>query len=265
MPHVDTIAASEPCALPVPSSVADRGESLGWPAVLALHVGPGVLIGAGFVLLAGRGTPANLALLLAMLLIGVPLELAGLLWLGRRQHRGRLVDELPADQHHLPQRQAVVLIPLLFIWSLAAYAALAPAAELLRQSLFGWWPNWLRLDRLAGDLAATDGAMVWTILLLSIVLNLLGPWVEELYFRGYLLPQMGRPGRWVPVLNCALFSLYHVWLPWEFFSRLAALLPAIYVVWWKRDVRVSIWVHVLLNSVGSVALLVLVLGQPARI
>jgi hypothetical protein len=67
------------------------------------------------------------------------------------------------------------------------------------------------------------------------------------------------------VLNCALFSLYHVWLPWEFFSRLAALLPAIYVVWWKRDVRVSIWVHVLLNSVGSVGLLVLVLYQPARI
>src|SRR5207248_6882977 len=81
------------------------------------------------------------------------------------------------------------------------------------------------------------------------------PWAEELYFRGYLLPRMGALGRWAPLVNTALFSLYHVWLPWEFFSRVVALLPAIYVVWWKRDLRVSIWVHMLLNSTGSIGLL----------
>jgi CAAX protease family protein len=175
------------------------------------------------------------------------------------------MSELIAYRSALPPRQAIVLIPLLFVWSVAAYTALAPAAELLRKFLFGWWPDWLRLDGLAGDLATTDRTVLWTIVVLSIVLNVVVPWVEELYFRGYLLPRMGRGGRWAPVLSAALFSLYHVWLPWEFFSRFAALLPAIYMVWWKRDLRVSIWVHVLLNSVGSVGLLVLALGNSTKI
>jgi uncharacterized protein len=96
---------------------------------------------------------------------------------------------------------------------------------------------------------------------LSLALNVAVPRVEELYFRGYLLPRMGHCGRWAPLVNTALFSLYHMWLPWEFFSRLAALLPAIYVVWWNRDLGVSVWVHVLLNSVGSIGLLVLALSQ----
>jgi membrane protease YdiL (CAAX protease family) len=107
------------------------------------------------------------------------------------------------------------------------------------------------------NLSALDPAIVWTMVGLSLALNVVVPWVEELYFRGYLLPRMGALGRWAPLVNTALFSLYHAWLPWEFFSRVVALLSAIYVVWWKRDLRVSIWVHVLLNSTGSIGLLAL--------
>jgi CAAX protease family protein len=95
----------------------------------------------------------------------------------------------------------------------------------------------------------------------SLALNVVVPWVEELYVRGSLLPRMQRLGPWAPLVNTALFSLYHVWLPWEFFGRLAALLPAVYIVWWNRDIRVSIWVHILLNSTGSVGLLALALAH----
>ncbi len=100
---------------------------------------------------------------------------------------------------------------------------------------------------------------------MSLVLNVAVPWVEEFYFRGYLLPRMGRFGRWAPLVNTALFSLYHVWLPWEFFGRLAALLPAMYVVWCKRGLAVSVWVHVLLNSTGSLGLACAAPGVVARV
>ena len=128
-----------------------------------------------------------------------------------------------------------------------------------QRMLFGWWPAWLQLGGLVEQLAQLDPIIVWTIVGLSLALNIAVPWVEELYFRGYLLPRMGRFGRWAPLVNTALFSLYHVWLPWEFLSRVVALVPTIYVVWWKRDLRISIWVHVLLNSTGSIGLLVLAL------
>jgi len=89
----------------------------------------------------------------------------------------------------------------------------------------GWWPTRLRLDSLALHLPNYERGLVWTIVALSLVLNVAVPRVEELYFRGYLLPRLGRCGRWAPLVNTALFSVYHVWQPWEFFSRLAALLP----------------------------------------
>jgi hypothetical protein len=69
-----------------------QGECLDWWWILALHLLPGLLIGATLVLLARMlapsGTPANLALLLAMLLVAVPIELGGPLWLhaGTAEH-----------------------------------------------------------------------------------------------------------------------------------------------------------------------------------
>jgi AcrR family transcriptional regulator len=44
--------------------------------------------------------------------------------------------------------------------------------------------------------------------------------VEELYFRGYLLPRISRFGGWAPVINCCLFALYHFWQPFNLPSLL---------------------------------------------
>ena len=223
-------------------------------SLLALHLVPGVLIGAAFVLLARvlqpTRTPANLALLLAMLLVALPLELGYVLWIRRRGVR-------IGSTNALPRRKALLLIPILFLWSVITYTLLAPVAAGLQQALFGWWPTWLRLDGLIPAFGGLDPVVMWTIVGLSLALNVAVPWAEELYFRGYLLPRLGRFGNSAPLLNAALFSLYHVWLPWEFFSRLVALLPAIYFVWRTHDLRISIWVHVLLNSIGSIGLLAL--------
>jgi uncharacterized protein len=42
-----------------------------------------------------------------------------------------------------------------------------------------------------------------------LVLNVfVGPITEELCFRGHLLPRMGQLGRWAPLVNVFLFSLY---------------------------------------------------------
>jgi membrane protease YdiL (CAAX protease family) len=90
-----------------------------------------------------------------------------------------------------------------------------------------------------------------------------GPLVEELYFRGYLLPRMERyAGRWAPFLNTVLFSLYHFFSPWENLVRIAVSYPLVYTVWKKRDIRFGIWVHIIVNSVGGIiALVVIMLGR----
>ena len=67
----------------------------------------------------------------------------------------------------------------------------------------------------------------WLVTLAAyLVLNgFVGPIVEELYFRGYLLPRMEWMGRWAPLVNVSLFSLYHFWSPWQIVGRILGLRP----------------------------------------
>jgi membrane protease YdiL (CAAX protease family) len=86
----------------------------------------------------------------------------------------------------------------------------------------------------------------------------IGPVVEELYFRGWLLPRMSQLGRWAPLVNVVLFSLYHLWSPWQFLSRIAGVLPFTYAVWWKRNVLLGVVVHVALNTISVITVVAIV-------
>jgi membrane protease YdiL (CAAX protease family) len=88
-----------------------------------------------------------------------------------------------------------------------------------------------------------------------IVNGIAGPIVEEIYFRGYLLPRISRLGAWAPLLNTVLFSLYHFFTPWLNVSRIIGLLPMVYAAWWKKSIYVSMAVHVLGNAIPMLFLL----------
>jgi uncharacterized protein len=92
----------------------------------------------------------------------------------------------------------------------------------------------------------------------ALTLNgVVGPIVEELYFRGHLLPRISRFGRWAPLLNVLFFPFYHFWTPWMFFSRVLLL---VYVVWWKRNIYLGMIAHCLLNLIGTAVLFAQLLG-----
>jgi membrane protease YdiL (CAAX protease family) len=77
---------------------------------------------------------------------------------------------------------------------------------------------------------------------------------EELYFRGYLLPRIDRYGRWAPVLNTLLFSVYHVWTPWRWPQIAIGFLPLALAAWRTRSIYVSMTAHVTVNIVFLVML-----------
>jgi membrane protease YdiL (CAAX protease family) len=87
------------------------------------------------------------------------------------------------------------------------------------------------------------------------------PWVEELYFRGYLLPRISRYKWWAPVISGLFFGLYHSWQPFNFLAvfLLGAALSTI--VMWKRDIRLSISLHVLANVFARLAFLMVALSM----
>ncbi len=89
-----------------------------------------------------------------------------------------------------------------------------------------------------------------------LVVAIIAPTVEELYFRGYLLPRIAWLGALAPVIGALFFAMYHFWSPWQVVSRTLAVLPMIAVVFWKKDLRLAIWTHCLLNSVDGITMLI---------
>jgi uncharacterized protein len=230
-----------------------------------LHLLPGVLIALVFSVLARfaaqQGLPAPLALLGTWLIAGIPFELAILFYLGR-QRNGRLsLDGIVLNREHIPFRQYLLYVPLLLVWAAVWSTVFISFNEALRRTLFDWWPGWLILSEFASKLDQYPGALLWIIVLLSAVTNVAVPIIEELYFRGYLLPRTPGGRYLAPLINVLLFSIYHLWLPWENLARIVILLPVVFAVQWKRNVYISILVHVLLNTLGTIGLLVLVINQ----
>ena len=140
-----------------------------------------------------------------------------------------------------------------FLWAGLVFVAAGSAlVDPIREALFSWVPEWYDLGHYLLSEAYSRPVRIITWAMSIVVAVILGPTVEELYFRSYLLPRM--PGRkaWVPLVGAVLFALYHVWSPWLLLVRVVALLPMVYAVWWKRNVWIGIVAHCLVNLVGEV-------------
>jgi uncharacterized protein len=90
------------------------------------------------------------------------------------------------------------------------------------------------------------------ILLLTIAgyffLNgLIGPIVEELFFRGYLTAKISRYRHYAPFIITVLFSLYHFWLPFNNLFRIIIFFPAAFIAWKMKNIYIAIVFHCLSN------------------
>lgn len=124
--------------------------------------------------------------------------------------------------------------------------------------MFSWLPGWFLFAEDFTRYSTATLLITWT---LGLVVNgIAGPVVEEMYFRGYLLPRISRLGAWAPLVNTVFFSLYHFFTPWLNVGRIIGLLPMVYAAWWKRSIYVSMAVHVLGNVIPMLLLLAVLLG-----
>ena len=231
---------------PKPAAASEPGEQHSLLRSIVLHLAPGValtlFVVAAAPLVTDWGFPALFAFFVGIALVIVPLELGYLLWAGRG---GRPV----VDYRERPAVRAYALVVPLALWFIVVLAlSIALVDERLADSLFGWFPESIRQFSTFEDDEPLAGWRLAVLLVVAFVFNgFVGPVVEELYFRGHLLPRIDRFGRGAPVLNTVLFSVYHLWTPWQNPGRIVAALPWIYIVWRRRSVRLSIAVHVAIN------------------
>jgi uncharacterized protein len=232
---------------------------------VGLHLIPGVLILVAYWLIGAPlvraiGYPPYLAWIIAMCLALVPTELGLLLYLGWKKN-GKL--SLRGVVHYMdkPVKRGTLigLVTALIIVLVIASAILTPVDALVYKYLFSWIP-FESAGGAGGFLTGYARSTVIVTLAVSLIFTgMIGPATEELYFRGYLLPRISHLGSRAPILNQVLFSLYHFWTPWQFISRIGFFLPTVWVTWRKQDLRISLWVHCLSNTIIQVLTLIAIL------
>jgi len=230
-----------------------------------LHLFPGALLTTLFALAAPLGERIGVPSVATFLAVGIlmllPFELGVLLWEARRRNASCCLHGVVVFREPLPVWQyAATIVPLL-VWAGVTFMLVNPPAEAaIIERFFGWVPEPFFVGSFAEHVERYSRAiLVVSAVVLVIVNGVIGPVIEELYFRGYLLPRMSWAGGWAPLLNSVLFAVYHFFTPWQTPARIIALTPVYYAVWWRRNIYIGIAVHGLLNLAASVGLLLFVL------
>ncbi|MCO1659878.1 CPBP family intramembrane glutamic endopeptidase [Pseudonocardia humida] len=240
------------------AACAPRPTPLSWPVVLALHLLPGAALvsvyAVGGPLLAAAGLPPVWALLGGVLVVLAPME-AGLLRVlrGRDRAAGRAVPALLSlgglTRHGAIGAGVAVLAVALLLAGLAL-----PVEDALRGLLDGVLPGWATAG--PGDLAAHPPAVrVVTLVLWLLATVVVGPLVEEAWFRGYLQPRIPAAPLPSAVIGSLLFAAYHLWQPYAVPTVSAFALPIALLVARRGATAVGAAVHVVANAIAFGGLL----------
>lgn len=237
-------------------------EQLPLATLLVLFLVPGALITLVYVLLApvidAAGFPPIAALLVAIVIVLLPFELGVIL----RASRGHGIRSVMPYRRPIPARDWVWLVPVLIVAEFVGFGLSMAIEPRVIDILFGWLPDWF-VRPIDPDQVGDYSREAWLVTLGAyFVLNgFIGPIIEELYFRGYLLPRMEWMGRWAPLVNVALFSIYHFWSPWQILGRILGLAPTVYAVRWKENIYLGMVVHCTGNILGIILVGSLVLSR----
>ncbi len=224
-------------------------------ASIVLHILPGVVFLAVWFLVAPLvqrwGLPVAIAGSLAILFGQLPLVLGLLLYESRKQTGRFSLRDVIAYRRPVPLWQYLVFVPLLCIWYFQASTIWTGLQNVLLTGL-PWLPRWLE-NPLSFIDQGPYSPLVTTITLGVALISsgVIAPILEEIYFRGFLLPRIDRLGVWAVLLNVSLFAFHHLWTPLLNPGRILAWFPIIFIVWRKQNIYIGLYVHLITNLVGN--------------
>lgn len=213
------------------------------------HLLPGILIGVFYFLvrrpIENLGYPSVMSLILAIIFILIPFELGYLLYQGKKMNGTYTLKGIISYNNSIPVWQLILWVVIVFVLTGVIFTFLKPLELFFQSKLFFWIPQ--MNPGLDGNYSKQ--ILIFTYVMFFFFVALLGPFVEELYFRGYLLPRM--KGKFGPLLHSFLFAVYHIFTPWMILTRTIGLLPLVYAVR-RKNIYVGIIVHILLNTIDVV-------------
>ena len=188
----------------------------------------------------------------------LPFELGFLLYQSKKKGE-KFLGGIIKYQKTLKKWQYFLWTAVIFLLSGLLFKAFGFTSEILMK-FFSWIPSDHMLNMgLSEAYSKTNLIITYSLFLVFIVLIL--PTVEELYFRGYLLPRMPKKlNGFTEIIHSALFALYHTWTPWLFITRTIGVLPLIYLVKRKENIYLGIIAHCIINSIDFIIGVIFILN-----
>ncbi len=221
-----------------------------------------VLLYALLVTLCATVIPPVLSILLAIVLVLIPFELGVILYISKKEYGSFSLKSAFIFNNKLPVMKLLLYAIIPFIIGGLAFMVIQPFENrILLDTVFKFVPKQYLLADFINQIGNYPKATIIITLILYLLLNgFAGPIVEELYFRGYIMPRLSRFKGFAPIITAVLFSLYHLFSPWENVTRIVAVTPYHYVVWKKKNIYIGMIVHCSLNLVSSFMLISTVVG-----
>jgi len=144
----------------------------------------------------------------------------------------------------------------------AVLILLMPLQQVLAAHLFWWLPAYLqpKWDPLHAGFGKV-ALLAWAASLF-VLDGVVHPIVEEMYFRGHLLPRMlGRMGWPALVVSAVLFALQHFWQLYNVPRLVLIWLVLGPIVVWKRNLKIGMVAHGAGNLVNAAIVLISILGS----
>jgi membrane protease YdiL (CAAX protease family) len=229
--------------------------------IILYHLLPGIPILLTAIVCAnpeyGFGLPIFLSLMIAIMAGLIPVQLIILKISANRE--GKKIKDIISFKEKMPISKTILWTLPGFIFAVSIFL-LVSRIERPIWKIFEWVPDWFNIDKYSPD--TTKRSLLWLTVAMNFAFNgLLGPLTEELYFRGFLLPRMNKLGKLAPLVNVVLFSLYHLFTPWENVTRILAPLPFVYTVWYKKNIRIGMIIHCSANTVSCIGTLIALLNM----
>lgn len=221
---------------------------------IILHLLPGILIGTLYFILApivvDFGYPTIMALIISAIFILIPFEL-GVLLLQKKKGNDPNYQNIILNREKVSIKSYFFWIITIIVLSGLAFALLEPISNFLRDNVFSFIPTSHHFDfRYSG--AYSSNVLLNTYILGFIVLCIIAPIAEELYFRGYLLPRIPLKEEYSGILHSFLFAGYHVWTPWMIVTRTIGFYPFVFAVQKTKNINIVIIAHCIVNTIDFI-------------
>jgi len=220
-----------------------------------LHFLPGICIMCFYLLsapwLSQNGFQPSFGVLLGFLLVGIPLQMGIMLREGYKLNGKYSFQGVIHYRTKLRFWHYLVLGIIFIVYALLLVSLLGPVNEFFLEEAFAWLPEWLRNSSPPLDESYPLFIVVISFLALFLIDGIINPIMEEIYFRGYLMPRLSRFGVWSPIISAFLFSIVHFWQPWNALQIFILVAPIYYLVWRKKSIFISIVLHCLANLIGA--------------